>query len=456
MRKNRSPWLHQLNREREKSTLTSDVTTDVAIIGAGIAGVATAFHLLTTTATRVVLIDRFLLAHGATGHNAGQVVGHFERGLASLVEEYGLERATTAQRDVENAWNLLEHIYATCNLTIPFYKFIGHSGYTSFAQALVRLENNRLRVAGGLKQEHICIANTIPEKHPIPAIYKGLYRLVPQEKIRLLLETEDDRFIAVSSYRKGCINSALLCERVVEYLQKTYPDRFHIFEHTPIRKVVLRANTALLDAEAHTVTASRVVLCTNGFESIRIINESGLDIDTKFHHLIEGKMGYMSGYLEERNKPPTAISYFTDPSTSPDNSYYYLTRRGYEYERGRHHNLICIGGPDTPFKDTSQYSHEADYPDERADEIDQFVRSVYDKTPNKTIDYLFTWHGLMGYTRNGVRLIGPEPKNPVLLYNLGCNGVGILPSVYGGKRIAEYIAEKKVSPSIFDVLENIA
>lgn len=451
MRKNRSPWLHQLDTERTNRTLQHDVETDVAIVGAGIAGVSTAFEILERTTQSVTLIDRFLMAHGATGHNAGQIVAHFERGLASLVEEYGLEKATHAQRDVENAWSILEHMYKTAKLKIPFFKFIGHSGYTSVPQLLFRLENNRLRVAGGLEKEIIRIANTVPSIQQIPKLYDGLYELVDPGTVLALLETEDTGFIGVSSYPKGCVNSALFCEQLVLYMLKTYPDRFHLYEHTPIGKIILRDSHAILDAHEHTITAGRVVLCTNGFENLHILNETGLDIDYKYHVLIEGKMGYMSGYLEEHNKPAVAISYYTDPSTSRDNSYYYLTRREYEYESGTKHNLICIGGPDTPLEDRSHYSHEEEYPEERAEEIDRFVRRVYDTTPNKAIDYQFTWHGLMGYTRSGVRLIGPEPKNPILLYNLGCNGVGILPSIYGGQKIARHIAGEHVPPSMFDI-----
>jgi glycine/D-amino acid oxidase-like deaminating enzyme len=56
----------------------------------------------------------------------------------------------------------------------------------------------------------------------------------------------------------------------------------------------------------------------------------------------------------------------------------------------------------------------------------------------------------MGFTPNGVRLIGPEPYNPILYYNLGCNGVGLLPSIYGARKIARFIVGEKLKPSIFD------
>lgn len=451
MRKNNSPWLHQLDKSRPNVRMTRDVTTDVVVVGAGIAGVTTAFMLLEKTEKNVVLLDRYLVAHGATGHNAGQVVAHFERGLASLVDEFGLQLAIKGQRDVEGAWDLLEHVYSAAKLDIPFFRFIGHSGYSSFEQVLVRLKNNLLRVQGGLEPDRIRIASTCAEAHPIPDEYAGLYEIVPPEEIRTILETDVTDFIAASSYKKGCVNSALFCEEVVRFMLKTYPQRFSLYEHTHIRKIVLQPALALLDAEKYTIYARNVVLCTNGFEHLRIINEGGLDIDTKYHHLVSGKMGFMSGYLEAFNKKAIAISYFTDPSTAADNSYFYLTRRMYEYEKGAEHNLICIGGPDISLEDTTKYSHDEEYPEEVAEEINDFVRSVYDKDPNKKIEYLFTWHGLMGYTRNGVRLVGPEPKNPVLLYNLGCNGVGILTSIYGASKIARHIMGEKVETTIFDV-----
>ena len=451
MRKNISPWLHQLDKTRAHQTLHNDIETDVVIIGAGIAGVSSAFHILETTGKRVVLVDGFLMAHGASGHNAGQVVGHFERGLASLVDEFGLELAAKGQKEVEGAWNILESMYTKAKLDIPFFRFTGHSGYTSFPQVQIRLENNRLRVAGGLEPERLRIATECAEAHIISEEYAGLYEIVPAEEIRTSLETASTDFIAATSYKKGCVNSALFCEKIAHYLLETYRGRFALYEHTPIHKIVLRAGSALLDAEKHTIEAGRVVLCTNGFESLRIINENGLAIDTKYHHLVNGKMGYMSGYLEKFNKPAIAISYFTDPSISADNSYFYLTRRLYEYEKGAENNLVCIGGPDIPIEDTTTYSRDDEFSEEHAEEIDHFVRTVYDTTPNKKIDYQFTWHGLMGYTRNGVRLAGPEPKNPILLYNLGCNGVGILTSIFGASKIARHIRGEKVETSIFDV-----
>jgi glycine/D-amino acid oxidase-like deaminating enzyme len=59
----------------------------------------------------------------------------------------------------------------------------------------------------------------------------------------------------------------------------------------------------------------------------------------------------------------------------------------------------------------------------------------------------------MGFTPNGIRLVGPEPLNPVLLYNLGCNGVGLMPSIFGGRKIARFLAGEVLPPSMFDPVD---
>jgi len=451
MKQNISPWIHQLNAARPHTKLTQDLTTDVAVIGAGIAGIATVFFILKNTTKRVVLLEKFKLAHGATGHNAGQVVSYFEVGFANLVRTFGTELAAAGQRAVESAWELLDEMYTDAKLDIPMSRFVGHAGLTSYEQVLWYLEESLERQRAGLAVEmmRVCAEEDFVAK--IPDTYKGLYTIAPAKEVLALLETKQQKFVAVISSQKGCVNSALFCQEVVTYLMQTYPERFALYEHTPVRKIILHEQGALIDADTHTVAAARVVLCTNGFENLHIINEHGLEVDARYHHTVSGKVGYMSGYLEKLNKTPIAISYYTDPQPGPDNSYYYLTRRSYEYEKNSEHNLISIGGPDLDIEESRIYSHEEAYPEEHEKSIDAFVRDVYDTEPNKKIDYVFTWHGLMGYTTNKVRLIGTEPQNPVLLYNLGCNGVGILPSIYGGKKIADHLSGTSMGASIFDV-----
>ena len=453
MRQNRSPWLHQLDHDRENHKLTADIKTDVAIVGAGIAGVATAFFALKYTEKKVVMLEKYKLAHGATGHNAGQVVSYFEIGFSGLVEQFGLELAAKGQTAVEAAWQLLEEMYTEAGVDIPFSRFLIQNGLVSETQLLRDLEHNYLRREAGLHPEHIAVATNAPYIDRIPEKYAGLWRAVPHRHVLEMLETHNPKYWAVLSEQGGAINSALFCERVVRYLQKQYPNRFALYEHAPVHKIILHKDTALLDVEKHTVLAKRVILCTNGFSNLHIINENGLEVDAKYHASLHSYIAYMSGYLEPLDKPPGAFCYFNEGDETPAANYIYVTRRPYEYEKGVPHNLICIGGPERPLEEQGIYAREHPFPQEALEEIHRFVEEVYQR--EDSTEYIFTWHGLMGYTNNRVRMVGPEPQNPVLLYNLGCNGVGILPSVMGGRKISRHLAGEHVPKSIFDIPKRV-
>lgn len=455
---NTSPWLAQLGRTRPVANISQNIITDIAIVGGGIAGMMTAYFILRDTGKRVVLLEQDKVAHGATGHNAGQITSYFERPLSELVKTFGLDMATRGQEHIESAWSLLDSIHEEANLSTSIYRFTGHAGVVSLQRLLVHLEDNLCRSQSRcLELESILVAEEAPYIKKISTKYANLYATMPHQDILALLETKNDAYTAIISYQKGCTNSALLSEEVAGYMLSTYGDRFSLYEGSPVATVALQERSALLHVREYTVTASQVMLCTNGFENFTITNTDGKDIDTKFHHAVHGTIGYMAGYMEPLNRDPIAISYFPEHEGEKRSIYYYLTRRPHNVadlpadRQGNHqHNLVCIGGPERDLPDRAVYSREDAYNEEIRKEIGAFLHANYlHKSADKT-EYAFLWHGLMGYTTSGVRLIGPEPLNPVLLYNLGCNGVGILPSIYGGKRISEIVAGKKFEPSMFD------
>ncbi len=452
MRENSSPWIYQLDHDRPTQKITDDAVTDVVIIGGGIAGIASAFFVLKYTQKRVVLCERSKIGHGATGHNAGQIVSYFERPFKDLVSEFGLTLAVQGQRDVENAWQLLDEMYTDASLNVPISRFEGHMGIQTKEQLISYLEDMKLRVQGGLSKENMRIALELSDVYQdVLKDYKNLYVFVPHNEILDLLETENKDFIASLSFSKGVTNSALFVQEIALYLQQTYKERFSLFEHTNVSKIVLHGPGAVLDTGLHTISAEKILLCTNGFESFSIFSKKGLELNKKFHARVYGQIAYMSGYTENLTHPPTAISYLEGDIPGAEAEYNYLTRRPFEIEKDIKHNLVCVGGPTSPLYNEIRYTESDEYPERAIQEIDTFLRTTYKYTENKSPEYKFTWHGLMGYTKNYVRMIGPDPSHPELLYNLGCNGIGILPSICGGKKISDMLGEKKMEPSIFDV-----
>lgn len=453
---NRSPWIHQLNHDRERKVLNEDLAIDIAIIGAGIAGISTAFFLLKNTDKKIALIEGDKLAHGATGHNAGYMASYFERPFREIVQEFGLDMACQGQRDLDSAWELCEEMYTDALLDIHFARFESYAGLSTLEQLLGHLENDFLRRKGGLLTKPTLVWEDWPELAQIPEKYQKQIVLGSREEIALKLETFDPQYIAVLASQKGVMNSALFCQEVALYMLSKYQDRFSLYEHTPIKKLVVHEDKILLDAHKHTISAQEVVLCTNGFDKFDLITPDGLSLNTRFHHSVYGVVAFMGGYLEPHTGIPSAISYFSAGSEAitdnPGESYFYVSRRPYEYEKKEKHNLICVGGPDFELKDRMEYKRDDDFSErfEKAKfQINSFVRETYHKSVD--LEYSFLWHGLMGYTKNLLRMVGPDPKYPHLYYNLGCNGLGLLPSIFGGKRVAEHIEGKKFGPSIFDI-----
>jgi len=444
---NRSPWIHQLNQERKIEKLRRDLETDVAVIGAGIAGVSTAFFLLKYTDKKVALIEGYRLAHGATGHNAGQVTSYFERPFSDIVREFGLEKAVEGQKSIESAWELVDEMYTEAGLDIPFSRFIGSAGYSSKEQVLRHLENDFLRRKGGLHTKVMEIWEDADFVSEIPEEYHDLFTLVSKEEIALRLETLDPQYVAVSHSQKGVMNSALFSQEIVSFLSRRYPDRFTLFEETPIQKIVIHEKNILLDALHHTVSSAEVVLCTNGFENFDIFTSEGLSLNTRFHHSLYGVVGFMAAYLEPGTNSQSVLSYY-EKRQKGNEPYFYVTRRSYEYEPGHRHNLVSVGGPEFNLDERGEYDRNLEFSAEAKGEIERFVERTYDK---RYMDYLFMWHGVMGYTKNLLRLIGRDPHARALYYNLGCNGVGLLPSIFGGHKVAKEIAGERFPPSIFDI-----
>lgn len=450
---NHSPWIKELKRTRPVVPLSQNVQTDVVIVGGGIAGVTTAFFTLRNTNKKVVLLEADKIAHGATGHNAGQITSYFERPLHDIVKEFGHDMAIDGQRSVESAWGLLDIIVAEAQLQTPMYRFTGYAGFSNMEQLLVHLKNNRCRVQGGMPTESIVIAKEWEGLQDVPNEYSDLYSVAEQKDILALLETTNKNYIAALSYQKGCTNSALFSEELIGYLIASYKGRFSFYEGSPASIVRLQEKSGSVEVLDSTIEANEIVLCTNGFENFKIINEVGVEIDTKFHATVAGRIGYMSGYVEPLNHPPTAISYFPKAKEVEDptgESYFYLTRRPHEHEGKKTYNLVCTGGPEKVLPNGAEYMREDSCSEEVKNAVDDFLLDNYNKFPVEENKYWFCWHGLMGYTPNGIRRVGPEPINPVLLYNLGCNGVGILPSIYGASRISRFLNKEEMSKSIFD------
>jgi len=79
--------------------LTEDVDADVAIVGAGLTGLWTAYYLLRADPTlRVVVLEKEVAGFGASGRNGGWCSALFPWSASKLEERYGFDAAVAQRR----------------------------------------------------------------------------------------------------------------------------------------------------------------------------------------------------------------------------------------------------------------------------------------------------------------------------------------------------------------------
>lgn len=440
--RNHSPWIDALDRTRALHHLDQTRTEDLVIIGGGIAGIMTAAFTLLSTKRSILLLEATRVAHGATGHNAGQIVSYFERPLPDLVKQFGLKAMAEATRAIEGTWQTLFDLRDRLNLQTPIFSFSGFLGLHEPEAIRAFLKTMQLRAKMGLPLQPLYVAQEARAKLDFSAAEEALITWLPKAEVLKLLETPDAHFIAAQSERKGVTNSALLCEEITSLLLARFPDRFFVIEETPVLQITCGKQIEIVTKGKHKIYAKDVVLCTNGFESFRLRTEDGGELNRRFRKMVQGDVAHMAGYVGPANAP-IAISY-VERGYVDNPSYAYMTRRPH----GLATSLTCWGGPDKPLPEGDIYDRSRPMAPEKIRELRALIGHLAPKDAKKP--FLFHWHGLMGYTKNGIRLIGRDPQQKHLFYNLGCNGIGILPSIYGGKRLAELFGGKALAESIFE------
>lgn len=451
VRGNRSPWLEGLDKRLPHPVLQHQTKTDVAIVGGGIAGVMTAYFLLRETDLRVVLLDAGRIAHGATGHSAGQVVATLERPIAELIHAHGEDHVYSALAELEAAWPLLHEIHTTARVSSPLRMCEGHWVLSDVRQVAAELPNIRKYRERNLQPGRLVVSGEIAGTLD-PAL-SHLYEVVPHGKLLATLGVRTERCVAYVSDQRATINAAATCEEVMSFLLATYPARCSVYEHTPVHALLMRDKSVEVRTKAGSLQAAKVVLCTNGYGGILMDDAGQGMVGVAPQHGVRGVIGYMAAFLDPQTRWP-AITNFASTRHGTLSSYFYVTRQPFT-AANREMDLICIGGPELPLDARAVYRVGLPFTRSARDAISRFVRRTYTTHAEGSPRFAYRWHGVMGYTNSGLRLIGPDARQPRLLYNLGCNGIGILPSIHGGKRIASVLAGRPVRSSIFDPPERI-
>ncbi len=432
-----SPWLEFERASFPK--LEEDKQCDVAIIGGGISGVTTLYYLLRETDKQVVLFEQGKMASQATGNNAALACVHIERPIQELVEEYGLERTRQTFKEVDAAWDLMLDILKVVDgqeLLTPLPHIT--IAMTSKEVLLGHIEREKYHRTLDRSKWHYFVADDL-------VIKDDKIEILPIPKAELLqkLHIIDEDFIALATPEEGLkfgrLNSAAFCHKILAYLSSHYPNRFSLYEHTPISSIQQVDGGIELIHPHGKALGKDVILCTNGYKGFTIKTQDGSTLTRLQDHLIP-REGYMAA-LPNKTREPFAQAFFYDQEKYADSPYFYLSHTN---------NFTVLGGPEF---DEPSGVHSNEVIAQRAATSQkvyhQFLENTYG-IKNSTFSHF--WYGIMGYTSNGVRWVGEEQQLAHLWYNLGCNGIGITTSIGAAKRLVGLIQGHKLPPSLFELI----
>lgn len=431
---NQSPWL-TFDRMTWPS-LKTDLNCEVAIVGAGISGVATLYYLLTCTQKNVVLFEKNRIAGGATGHNAGLAIAHIEKSASELVHMIGKQATQALFNELNEAWDDLHAIHEEIKLKdnlIPFSNAV--NGFNSVPQFFSFLKDILIRDDHGQTQWRYLLSEEL--KMDIPDELSTIVELVPHQLILTTLKTIDSSYIAAamrtSAFKAKRMNSAKFCYKVLEYLIEKFPHRFSVYEDSDITKINLYKNHSVLEHSHGEVTCKDVILCTNGYKDFSVFDQINQKVFTKLKDAITPRIGYLAAFpnpISERY----ALGFLNQQNAFKDVPFWYFSNAPNPNHNPNHSSVI--GGPEFDLDDSFSPEWVQTKGALSLDLIKHFLKITFKEAP-ETLPFI--WHGWMGYTSNGLRWVGSDSDYPHLWYNLACNGIGIVPAIAGAKKIAAQI-----------------
>lgn len=409
---NHSPWYPALTQSMFPC-LDSDQIADVLIIGGGIAGMASAYFIMEQTGRSCVLLEADRIAAGATGHNAGQAVNGIEADLGILKAAVGYEGIARAFEAGEVGRRLLLELLNSIQspggyIEVPTIALFRQrrllSQVVRRAMALQRIRNVPVPLYACAKAFSL-----------LPKNLRALVTKVSRTQLSAITGVSSRGVLGAAFFpASGLLNAADLTRGLAVRLSQKFGTSFKIFEGSPAARI--SACSVGFEAKCldFTVRAKSVVLATNGYA----ICGSGFKTP-RMKSIVQGCLGYVS----DGPRPLTAIGFSLLEKTK---NYYYANTRQFS---GTSFLTVTGGPPGVRVGSSNEAAAlQADF-----DELD-IHSSHLGLSPNH--QPRFRWTGILAYMPDGLRWIGADPENPSVYYNLGCNGIGILLSIFGGYAIA--------------------
>lgn len=382
-----SYWLDQSARQKENF--------DILIIGAGIAGISTAYWLeKKDPKLKIAIVDRHSLGFGASGRNAGFVTCGSAEHFNKLNQKFGFDKALEIWKFSEQNRELLKSEIIQDNaMSVDFFE----TGSCTVTPS--EADRDRYQKMFTLMQKAGINVEMIDEKY-----------LSERYGVR--------NFVGAIQYKNdGIIHPIKLLEKIKSRLKNTT-----FFFGEEVFKISESANGATIQTQKHVFQTAKVFVCLNGYTS---------QVLPEFENLVKPQRGQV---VVTAPLPP----FVKGPC--------YLTKH-LCYFRQLPTGELLVGGFRNHDIDAENTSH-----DEATEKIQQalteFTQNYFQNTDHVAINY--RWSGVMGFTSDEQMIIGRVPRRSHFHVMAGCSGHGMGLSFNCARILVDNAFGAKL-PSHFDI-----
>ena len=364
------------NWQTDYPELEGSIEADVAIVGGGFSGVATAVEL-SERGYKVVLLESNRIGWGASGRNGGQIIGGYGQNPGAFRSTIGSEGVDIVEGMGVECVDIIKQRIEKYNIDCDL-----KWGYCEV----------------GLKKRHLKSYQQWAEDDPA-------MRLLDQDQIKEYVNSE---LYLGGYYREdwGHIQPLNLCIGEAKVAQSLGAN---IFENSQVTNITYGDNP-VVTTQKGSVKAGHVILCGNAY------------------------MGKLVPYLDARVLPATSCIIGTEPLSDEQLQQTMVrdvavcdSRTALDYYRLSADKRLLFGG-------LSNYTGLE--PANAEAVMRNKMAKVFPSLKNVKIDY--SWSGRMGISVRRMPQIG-RLKNSNILYASGYSGHGVAPTHMTGRLLAEAV-----------------
>ncbi|MDP2309369.1 MAG: FAD-binding oxidoreductase [Pseudomonadota bacterium] len=365
--------------------LTEDISADVVVIGAGLCG-ASAALALGRAGVSTVWVDSAAVAHGASGRNAGFLLQGTAERYVRAVAIHGRDRARRVHalsRENHRAMAAeIERLGLEC-------------GY---------MRRGSLQLAGSVEEEGDLLESaTLLREDGFPVEQRDADALGPAltgAGFRLGVHLPDDGELQPAAFVQGIARAAMGLG-------------VQLFEHTPVTTLHADApGDVRAETPRGTIRAQIALVCTNAAAG----------------HLLGGLAGTIDPVRGQMLATAPAPPLFACPIYAD---------HGYDYWRQDEHGRIALGGWRNLDPEGEVGVEEALHPLIQA----RMTEFLHRFAALRDVPITHRWSGTMGFSRDGLPMVGAVPGSPGALVAAGFTGHGFGFAWVCGRAIAEMVLD---------------